>query len=219
LSVNGLNEARKAGEVLKSNGYSFDVGFCSMLKRSIRTLWIVLDAMDLMWIPVNNSWKLNERHYGDLQGLNKQETINKYGEEQVRKWRRYVDVCPPELKTEDSRYPGFDKRYKDLSVKELPLTESLKDTQKRVMEYWNDTLIPTMKSGKKVIVSAHGNTIRALVKYLDNIPDNGIIDLNIPTGTPLVYEFDDKFNPIRRCYIGLDGELDKDCVPICNHLD
>lgn len=204
LSENGLIEARKAGAMLRENGYTFDVAYTSVLKRAIRTLQIVLHEMDLMWIPVNKSWRLNERHYGALQGLNKQETIEKYGEEQVHKWRRYVDVRPPELTIDDPRYPGNEVKYRDLKEDELPLTENLSDTEKRVLEEWNKNIAPAIKSGKKVVISAHGNTLRALVKYLDNVSSDGIANLNIPTGTPLVYELDEDLKPINHYYISLD---------------
>lgn len=207
LSVNGLKEARKAGRILKENGFIFDVAYTSVLKRSIRTLWIILHEMDLMWIPVTKCWKLNERHYGALQGLNKQETIDKYGEEQVHKWRRYVDVRPPELTKDDPRYAKGEDKYRDLKDEEIPFTENLLDTEKRVLEEWNESIAPDLKSGKRVIISAHGNTLRALVKYLDNISSDGIANLNIPTGTPLVYELDDNLKPIKHYYISIEGEL------------
>lgn len=213
LSENGLIEARKAGEILKENGYTFDIAYTSVLKRAIRTLWIILHEMDLMWIPVYKSWKLNERHYGALQGLNKQETADKYGEEQVHKWRRYVDVRPPALEKSDNRYPGNELKYKELREEELPTTENLDDTVKRVLAEWFQEIAPKIKEGKKVIISAHGNTIRALVKYLDDISSDGIVSLNIPTGTPLVYELDDDLKPIRHYYLGLDGKLPEDTVP------
>ncbi|MBU3101190.1 MULTISPECIES: 2,3-diphosphoglycerate-dependent phosphoglycerate mutase [Clostridium] len=207
LSENGLIEARKAGQILKANGYIFDIAYTSVLKRAIRTLWIVLHEMDLMWIPVYKSWKLNERHYGALQGLNKAETAQKYGDEQVHKWRRYVDVRPPELSIADERYPGSELKYKELREEEIPKTESLEDTIKRVMVEWFQEIVPQIKVGKKVIISAHGNTLRALVKYLDNISSDNIVSLNIPTGVPLVYELDDDLKPIRHYYLGIDGEL------------
>ena len=207
LSENGLIEARKAGQILKANGYIFDIAYTSVLKRAIRTLWIVLHEMDLMWIPVYKSWKLNERHYGALQGLNKAETAQKYGDEQVHKWRRYVDVRPPELSISDERYPGSELKYKELREEEIPKTESLEDTIKRVMVEWFQEIVPQIKVGKKVIISAHGNTLRALVKYLDNISSDNIVSLNIPTGVPLVYELDDDLKPIRHYYLGIDGEL------------
>jgi len=202
LSEKGLSEAAAGGEALKKEGYTFDIAFTSVLKRAIRTLWIVLDKMDLMWIPVNRSWKLNERHYGGLQGLNKAETAQKYGDDQVLVWRRSYDTPPPALEKSDERYPGNDRRYADLTEAELPLTECLKDTVARVLPYWNETIAPTIKSGKKVIIAAHGNSLRALVKYLDNVSDDEIVGLNIPTGIPLVYELDDELKPIKSYYIG-----------------
>ena len=212
LSENGLIEARRAGEILKKNGYTFDLAYTSVLKRAIRTLWITLHEMDLMWIPVYKSWKLNERHYGALQGLNKAETAKKYGDEQVHKWRRYVDVRPPELLKTDDRYPGKELKYKELRDDELPTTESLEDTVKRVMVEWFQDIVPQIKQGKKVIISAHGNTLRALVKHLDNISSDNIVSLNIPTGIPLVYELDDDLKPIRHYYLGIDGALPEDKI-------
>ncbi|MCB2360055.1 2,3-diphosphoglycerate-dependent phosphoglycerate mutase [Clostridium estertheticum] len=212
LSENGLIEARKAGQILKANGYIFDIAYTSVLKRAIRTLWIVLHEMDLMWIPVYKSWKLNERHYGALQGLNKAETAQKYGDEQVHKWRRYVDVRPPELSIDDERYPGSELKYKALREEDIPKTESLEDTIKRVMVEWFQEIVPQIKVGKKVIISAHGNTLRALVKYLDNISSDNIVSLNIPTGVPLVYELDDNLKPIRHYYLGIDGELPEEQI-------
>lgn len=212
LSENGLVEARKAGQILKENGYTFDIAYTSVLKRAIRTLWIVLHEMDLMWIPVYKSWKLNERHYGALQGLNKQETADKYGEEQVHKWRRYVDVRPPALDKSDPRFPEHELKYKDLREEELPTTENLDDTVKRVLAEWFEEIAPKVREGKKVIISAHGNTLRALVKYLDDISSDGIVSLNIPTGTPLVYELDDNLKPIKHYYLGIDGKLPEDVI-------
>ncbi|MGH4123212.1 MAG: 2,3-diphosphoglycerate-dependent phosphoglycerate mutase [Clostridium sp.] len=213
LSENGLIEARKAGEILKQNGYTFDIAYTSVLKRAIRTLWIALHEMDLMWIPVYKSWKLNERHYGALQGLNKTETAEKYGDEQVHKWRRYVDVRPPELLKTDERYPGKELKYSKLREDEIPTTENLEDTIKRVMQEWFGEIAPKIKDGKKVIISAHGNTLRALVKYLDDISSDNIVNLNIPTGIPLVYELDDNLKPIRHYYLELDGKLPQDAIP------
>ena len=213
LSEDGLIEARKAGQILKKNGYTFDLAYTSVLKRAIRTLWIALHEMDLMWIPVYKSWKLNERHYGALQGLNKAETAEKYGDEQVHKWRRYVDVRPPELLKTDDRYPGKELKYKELREENIPTTENLEDTIKRVMEQWFEEIAPKIKEGKEVIISAHGNTLRALVKYLDNISSDNIVSLNIPTGIPLVYELDDNLKPIRHYYLELEGELPQDAIP------
>jgi len=209
LSEKGISQAKKAGQILKEQSYSFDVAFTSVLKRAIRTLWIVLDEMDLMWIPVHQSWRLNEKHYGALQGLNKSDTAARFGEEQVLKWRRNYNVRPPSLQRTDERYPGNDPRYKDLGKKDLPLTESLKDTVNRFLPYWHEVLAPTIKSGKRVIISAHGNSLRALVKYLDNISDENITKLNIPTGIPLVYELDDNLSPLKNDYIGEPEEVEK----------
>jgi 2,3-bisphosphoglycerate-dependent phosphoglycerate mutase len=202
LSEKGRQEALTAGRTLKAGGYLFDIAYTSVLKRAIRTLWIVMDEMDLMWIPVERTWRLNERHYGALQGLNKSETAAKYGEEQVFLWRRSYDIQPPPLSAEDPRFPGSDLRYKALAQDELPLTESLKDTVARFMPFWKGTLAPALKAGKKVIISAHGNSLRALVKYLDKIPDAEIVGLNIPTGVPLVYELNEKLQPLRHYYLG-----------------
>ncbi|OOM73870.1 2,3-bisphosphoglycerate-dependent phosphoglycerate mutase [Clostridium sp. BL-8] len=212
LSENGLKEARLAGKILKKNGFIFDIAYTSVLKRAIRTLGIVLHEMDLMWIPVYKSWKLNERHYGALQGLNKAETAEKYGEEQVHKWRRFVNVKPPELTKDDPRYAGHDLKYKDLKESEIPLTENLADTEKRVLEEWNENIAPKLKEGKKIIISAHGNTLRALVKYLDNISSDGIASLNIPTGTPLVYELDENLKPITSYYLSLEGKVPENII-------
>ena len=209
LSETGIVEAKRAGQKLKEHGYVFDVAFTSMLKRGIRTLWIVLDEMDLMWIPVYLSWRLNEKHYGALQGLNKAEMAAKFGEEQVMKWRRSYDVRPPSLEKIDERYPGNDPRYKDLEEKDIPLTECLKDTVNRFMPYWHEIIAPTIKSGKRVLISAHGNSLRALVKYLDNISDDDIVKLNIPTGMPLVYELDDSLKPIKSYYLAEPEEVEE----------
>jgi len=202
LSEKGLQEAKQAAVLLKQEGYTFDIAYTSVLKRAIRTLWMVLDGMDLMWIPVIRSWRLNERMYGALQGLNKAQTAEKYGDEQVHLWRRSYDVPPPALEKDDERYPGKDPRYADLSEDEMPRTECLKDTVERFMPYWQETIAPTIKSGKRVIIAAHGNSLRALVKYLDNISDEEIPGLNIPTGVPLVYELDGNLSPIRHYYLG-----------------
>jgi 2,3-bisphosphoglycerate-dependent phosphoglycerate mutase len=211
LSAKGIAEAKEAGKSLRGEGYSFDVAFTSVLKRAIRTLWLVQDEMDLMWIPVHRSWRLNERHYGALQGLNKAEMSEKVGEEQVHIWRRSYDVRPPALERTDARYPGKDLKYRELSENELPLTESLKDTVARFMPYWNEVLAPTLKSGKHVIISAHGNSLRALVKYLDNISDKEIVNVNIPTGIPLVYEIDKELKPRDHFYLG-DAEKVKKAI-------
>jgi 2,3-bisphosphoglycerate-dependent phosphoglycerate mutase len=216
LSERGISEAKKAGEVLKEDGYKFDMAYTSVLKRAIRTLWITLDKLDLMWIPVERNWRLNERHYGALQGLNKAETAKKFGEEQVHIWRRSYDIQPPALKKNDERYPGKDPRYKNLNAKELPLTECLKDTVERFLPYWKETIAPSIKSGKKIIIAAHGNSLRALVKYLDNIPDEEIVGLNIPTGVPLVYELDEALKPIKHYYIGNQEEIEKKANAVAN---
>ena len=209
LSEKGFVEAKKSGEVLKKDGYTFDIAFSSVLKRAIRTLWITLDELDLMWIPVIRHWRLNERHYGALQGLNKAETAKKYGDDQVKIWRRSYDTQPPALEKSDERYPGNDPRYKELTEDELPLTECLKDTVARFMPYWEETVAPTIKSGKKVLIAAHGNSLRALVKYLDNVSEEEIVGLNIPTGIPLVYELDDDLKPIKHYYLGDPDEIAK----------
>jgi 2,3-bisphosphoglycerate-dependent phosphoglycerate mutase len=216
LSEKGLGEAKKAGEVLKSGGFTFDVAYTSVLKRAIRTLWIALDAMDLMWIPIHNSWRLNERHYGALQGLNKSETAAKYGEDKVLIWRRSYDIPPMPLEKTDKRYPGNDPIYKDLDPKDIPLTECLKDTVARFLPYWHQTIAPAVKSGKKVIVAAHGNSLRALVKYLDNVSDNDIVSMNIPTGIPLVYELDNDLKPIKHYYLGDPEEIKKAMDAVAN---
>jgi len=202
LSEKGVEEAHQSAKLLKDSGYTFDMAFTSVLKRCIRTLWIVLDDLDLMWIPVLRSWRLNERMYGALQGLNKAEMAEKYGEEQVHIWRRSYDVPPPALTLDDDRFPGKDRRYADLPLAEVPLTECLKDTVVRFMPYWIDAIVPAIKAGKKVIISAHGNSLRALVKYLDNVSDEEIPGLNIPTGVPLVYELNEEMRPIKHFYLG-----------------
>ena len=202
LSEKGRQEAREGGQVLKAGGYTFDVAYTSVLKRAIRTLWTVLDEMDLMWIPVHRSWRLNERHYGALQGLNKAETAEKFGESQVKIWRRSYDVPPPVLTTDDERYPGHDRRYQNLTKEELPLTECLKDTVARFLPLWHETIAPAIQGGQRVLIAAHGNSLRALVKYLDNVSEEDIVELNIPTGMPLVYELDDQLKPLNRYYLG-----------------
>ncbi len=201
LTEKGRQEAHEAGKALRDKGFTFDIAYTSVLKRAIRTLWIVMDEMDLMWIPVVRSWRLNERHYGALQGLNKAETAKKFGEEQVHLWRRSYDVPPPALTKDDPRFPGHDPRYKDVPEDELPLTECLKDTVNRFMPLWKETIAPTIKAGKKVIIAAHGNSLRALVKYLDNMSDEEITKLNIPTGIPLIYELDEELKPIKHYYL------------------
>lgn len=201
---------------MKEAGFAFDVAFTSVLKRAIRTLWLALDEMDLLWIPVYKSWRLNERHYGALQGLNKAETAQKFGDEQVHVWRRSYDIQPPALTSDDDRYPGKDKRYADLTAKELPLTECLKDTVARFLPFWHETAVPAIKSGKQVIIAAHGNSLRALVKYLDNIPEDEIVELNIPTGIPLVYELDKNMKPIKHYYLGDPEEARKKAEAVAN---
>jgi len=207
LSDKGRQEAREAGAVLKAGGYTFDVAYTSVLKRAIRTLWSTLDELDLMWIPVHRSWRLNERHYGALQGLNKAETAAKYGDAQVKIWRRSYDVPPPVLTPDDPRFPGHDPRYKSLTPAELPLTECLKDTVARFLPLWHDTIAPSIRAGQKVIIAAHGNSLRALVMYLDNVSEANIVELNIPTGMPLVYELDDNLKPLNRYYLGDPGKV------------
>jgi 2,3-bisphosphoglycerate-dependent phosphoglycerate mutase len=208
LTEQGMNEARSAGRILKSEGYGFDLAFTSVLKRAIKTLWLALEEMDQMWIPIQNSWRLNERHYGALQGLNKQETVDLYGPEQVHIWRRSYDTPPPALSPDDKRSPKGDPRYAALTPAELPLTECLKDTVARVLPYWLDTIAPAVKSGKRVIIASHGNSIRALVKYLDKISDDEIVDLNIPTGVPLVYQLNDDLSPVgKRRYLGDEAAI------------
>jgi 2,3-bisphosphoglycerate-dependent phosphoglycerate mutase len=202
LSEKGREEAQEAGAILKAEGYTFDVAYTSVLKRAIRTLWIVLDEMDLMWIPVHRSWRLNERHYGALQGLNKAETAERFSEAQVKIWRRSYDIQPPPLTPDDPRFPGRDPRYRDLTPHELPLTECLKDTVARFLPFWHETIAPAIREKRKVLIAAHGNSLRALVKYLDNVSDTDIVELNIPTGMPLVYELDGDLKPLNRYYLG-----------------
>jgi 2,3-bisphosphoglycerate-dependent phosphoglycerate mutase len=202
LTEKGKEEAREAGQVLREHGFTFDIAFTSVLKRAIRTLWIVLDEMDLMWIPVIRDWRLNERHYGALQGLNKAQTAEKFGEQQVKIWRRSYDIRPPLLEENDPRNPARDARYRDLKKEEIPLTECLKDTVDRFLPCWHERIAPAVRSGKRVTLVAHGNSLRALVKYLDQISDEVITDLNIPTGMPLVYELEDDLKPIRNYYLG-----------------
>jgi 2,3-bisphosphoglycerate-dependent phosphoglycerate mutase len=209
LSTKGIEEATRAGQRLRSEGFLFDVAFTSVLKRAIRTLWIVQDQMDLMWIPVQISWRLNERHYGALQGLNKAETAAEYGEDQVKIWRRSYNIPPPPLDKQDPRFPGFDPRYKNVPENELPLTECLKDTVERFLPYWHDTIAPVIHMGKRIIIAAHGNSLRALVKYLDDVPDDDIVELNIPTGIPLIYELDAELKPIQHYYLADPEEVQK----------
>jgi 2,3-bisphosphoglycerate-dependent phosphoglycerate mutase len=216
LTERGRAEALEAGRLLKEGGYLFDVAFTSVLRRAIQTLWIILEEMNLEWIPVVNAWQLNERHYGALQGLNKSEMAEKFGEAQVKVWRRSYDVPPPALELTDERHPKFDPRYASLTPEQLPATESLKITLERVLPYWHSTLAPTIKSGKRVLVAAHGNSLRALVKYLDNISDAEITELNIPTGIPLVYELDDELKPIRSYYLGNAEEVARKAAAVAN---
>lgn len=216
LTEQGRAEALEAGKLLKQEGYVFDVAYTSVLRRAVLTLWIVLEEMNLEWIPVTNAWQLNERHYGALQGLNKAEMAKKFGEEQVHIWRRSYDVPPPALEEADERHPKYDPRYASLTPEELPATESLKITLERVLPYWHSTLTPVIKSGKRVIVAAHGNSIRALVKYLDDISDEEITGLNIPTGLPLVYELDEDLKPIKSYYLGDPEEAAKKAAAVAN---
>lgn len=202
LTEKGIEEARQAGRALEAAGFGFDVAYTSLQKRAIRTLWLVLDEMDLMWIPVHRSWRLNERHYGALQGLNKAETAAKYGDEQVLKWRRSYDEPPPPVDESDERYPGNDPRYRDLVKSNLPRAECLKDTVARVLPYWNKVIAPEIGAGRRVLIAAHGNSLRALVKYLDKVSDDAIVGLNIPTGMPLVYDLDESLKPLKSEYLG-----------------
>lgn len=212
----GKAEAIEAGKLLREGGYIFDVAYTSVLRRAIQTLWTVLTEMSLEWIPVHNAWQLNERHYGSLQGLNKAETAEKFGEAQVKVWRRSYDVPPPALELDDERHPRFDPRYASLTPEQLPATESLKLTLERVLPYWHSTLTPAIKSGNRVIIAAHGNSIRAMVKYLDNISDAEITELNIPTGLPLVYELDEHLKPITHYYLGDPEEAAKKAAAVAN---
>ncbi len=218
LSPKGEEEAHEAGRVLRRDGYVFDVAYTSVLKRAIKTLWIVLEEMDLMWIPVHRSWRLNERHYGALQGLNKAETAARHGMEQTQIWRRSYDVRPPSLTADDPRDPGKDPRYAGLGRAELPLTECLKDTVERFLPYWNDTIAPAVRAGQRVLISAHGNSLRALVKYLDRVGDDEIVGLNIPTGIPLVYELDDDLRPQRSFYLGDPEAVNKATSNVAGQL-
>lgn len=216
LTDKGVEEARKAGELMLEAGFVFDLAHTSVLRRAIKTLWLALERMDLMWIPVHHSWRLNERHYGALQGLNKAETAAKFGDEQVLTWRRSYDIPPPELAREDERYPGNDPRYRGLTPAQIPLTECLKDTVARVLPYWNQAIAPDIRAGKRVLIAAHGNSIRALVKYLDKVSDTDIVGLNIPTGVPLVYELDDALKPLRHYYLGDAAEIEKAMQAVAN---
>jgi 2,3-bisphosphoglycerate-dependent phosphoglycerate mutase len=202
LTDRGRDEAREAGRLMKEAGYTFDLAYTSVLKRAIRTLWIALDTMELMWVPVHKSWRLNERHYGALQGLNKAETAAKHGDDMVKVWRRSYDIPPPPLTPDDPRYPAHDPRYGDLKRSQIPVTESLKDTVARFLPYWHETIAPAILTGHHVLIAAHGNSLRALVKYLDDVSEQEIVELNIPTGIPLVYELDDNLRPLRHFYLG-----------------
>ncbi|MCB1023718.1 MAG: 2,3-diphosphoglycerate-dependent phosphoglycerate mutase [Acidobacteria bacterium] len=216
LSEKGREEAKAAGQLLKTEGFEFDLAYCSVLKRAIRTLNSILDEMDTMWLPVIKNWRLNERHYGSLQGLNKAETAQEYGDEQVHIWRRSYDIPPPAMEPEDERNPRNDRRYDNLSDSEIPLTECLKDTVARFLPYWKDEIAPKILEGKRLIIAAHGNSLRALVKHLDNIPDEEIVSLNIPTGVPLVYELDRDLNPIKSYYLGDAEAIRKAAEAVAN---
>ena len=214
LTEQGVAEAREAGRLLREGGYTFDVAYTSVLKRAIKTLWLALEEMDMEWLPVVRAWQLNERHYGNLQGLNKAEMAEKFGEEQVHVWRRSYDVPPPALEMDDERHPRFDPRYANLFPEQLPATESLKITLERVLPYWHSTLAPDIKAGKRLLVAAHGNSLRAMVKYLNNISDGEITGLNIPTGVPLVYELDKELKTIKSYYLGDADEIAKKAAAV-----
>jgi 2,3-bisphosphoglycerate-dependent phosphoglycerate mutase len=219
LSEKGINEARQAGRLLKQEGYSFTIAFTSVLKRAIRTLWLVLEEMDLMWVPVIKSWRLNERHYGALQGLNKAETVAKYGEAQVHLWRRGYDLRPPALTEDDPRYPGHDPIYHSLTKDQLPTGENLKDTAERFLPFWQKAILPQLKSGKNVLITAHGNSLRSLVKHLDGLSETQITELNIPTGIPLIYELTDDLKPIRHFYLGNQEEIEQAIRSVANQVN
>ena len=216
LTDKGREEARTAGRLMKAEGFTFDVAYCSVLRRALNTLWLALDEMDALWIPVEKSWRLNERHYGALQGLNKAETAAKFGDDQVLVWRRSYDIPPPPLDKSDERWPGHDPRYQGLPESDLPLTECLKDTVARFLPYWHETIAPMVASGKRVIIAAHGNSLRALVKYLDHVSDDDIINLNIPTGVPLVYELDEELKPLRHYYLGDQSAIEAAMQAVAN---
>ena len=218
LTDKGVSEAVEAGRVLKQEGYAFDVAFTSVLSRAIKTLWLALEQLDRMWVPVHHSWRLNERHYGALQGLDKAETAERHGMEQVLLWRRSYDIRPPALTPDDPRFPGGDPRYAGLTAAELPLTECLKDTVARFLPYWHDTIAPAVAAGQRVVIAAHGNSLRALVKYLDAVSDPDILELNIPTGIPLVYELDDALRPLRHYYLGDPEAAKKAAEAVANQL-
>jgi len=216
LTDRGRDEARDAGRLMQAEKFEFDIAYTSVLKRAIRTLWIALDEMDMMWIPQPRSWRLNERHYGALQGLNKAETAAKHGEAQVKIWRRSYDIPPPPLALEDPGHPSHDRRYADLKPSEMPLTESLKDTVARFLPYWHETVAPDIKAGKRVLIAAHGNSLRALVKYLDKISDDDIVDLNIPTGIPLVYLLNERLEPLQKFYLGDQEAIKQKAAAVAN---
>ena len=216
LSDQGVTEAHLGGQKLKSDGYTFDECWTSTLKRAIRTLWIVLDEMDYMWLPIHHDWRLNERHYGALQGLNKSETAEKYGEAQVKLWRRSYDIPPPALEESDPRWPGHEEKYASLTKEQVPLCESLKDTYARAVPFWNEIIVPRLKLGRKLVISAHGNSMRAIVKYLDKISDEEIPELNIPTGIPLVYHFDDELRVLKSFYLAEEEEVAKAAAAVAN---
>jgi 2,3-bisphosphoglycerate-dependent phosphoglycerate mutase len=216
LTEKGLAEAKAAGQLLKQEGYEFDVAFTSVLRRAIKTLWTVLEEMDRMWIPIHHSWRLNERHYGALQGLNKAETAERFGDAQVKTWRRAYDVAPPPLADGDLRLETGDPRYADLDPAASPKTECLKDTVARFLPYWHATIAPAVRSGQRVVIAAHGNSLRALVKYLDGISDSDIVELNIPTGQPLVYELDNQLKPIRHYYLGDEEAIKASMQAVAN---
>ena len=216
LTAQGTAEAREAGRLMKEAGFSFDLAYTSVLRRAIKTLDIALDVMDQLWIPVIKHWRLNERHYGALQGLNKAETAAKHGEDQVKIWRRSYDIPPPPLSPDDERYSGHDPRYAGLRADEIPASESLKDTVARFLPYWHETIAPTIRGGTRVLIAAHGNSLRALVKYLDNVSETDIVELNIPTGIPLVYELDDELKPVRHYYLGDPTAAAKAAAAVAN---
>jgi 2,3-bisphosphoglycerate-dependent phosphoglycerate mutase len=218
LSVKGREEAVQAGGLLLREGFTFDVAFTSVLRRAIKTLWLALEEMDLMWIPIHHSWRLNERHYGALQGLNKAETAEKHGMEQVQIWRRSYDIPPPALAMDDERYPGKDPRYVLLKPEEVPRTEALQDTVARFLPYWHETIAPAVREGTRVMIAAHGNSLRALVKYLDQVSDTDIVGLNIPTGIPLVYDLEDDLKPIRSYYLGDPAAVEKAAQAVADQL-
>lgn len=218
LTEQGIGEASEAGRLLTQDGTTFDIAYTSVLKRAIRTLWLALDEMDLMWIPVRRDWRLNERHYGALQGLNKSETVERHGMDQVQLWRRSYTTPPPPLQRDDERFPGHDPRYADLSEAELPVAECLKDTVERFLPYWKETIAPDVASGKRVLIAAHGNSLRALVKYLDTVSDDDIVSLNIPTGIPLIYELNDDLTPIRHYYLGDPDKVKKATAAVASQL-